>query len=102
MSSLRQVGPGSHKEGLQVEIPRDEAALGLTPKPVTIIPLLSRFLQTPGHVLLIQGAPGSGKTSLALELLHNVESLKLYASTRVSPSKLRQHFPWIDEIIDTM
>jgi KaiC/GvpD/RAD55 family RecA-like ATPase len=67
------------------------------------VKLLSRFLQTPGHVLLVQGPPGSGKTSLGLEILNMVEQThKLYASTRVSPSKLRQDFPWIDEVMDNM
>jgi KaiC/GvpD/RAD55 family RecA-like ATPase len=54
-------------------------------------------------VLLVQGSPGSGKTSLALEVLSKMgQTHKLYASTRVSPQKLRQHFPWIDEVIDNM
>src|SRR2546428_1304594 len=73
------------------------------PKIVDIVRLLSKFLQTPGHVLLVQGSPGSGKTSLALEILSTMgQTHKLYASTRVSPVKLRQHFPWLDEVIDNM
>jgi KaiC/GvpD/RAD55 family RecA-like ATPase len=73
------------------------------PKAVDAVRLLSKFLQTPGHVLLVQGSPGSGKTSLALEILSTMEKThKLYASTRVSPVKLRKHFPWLDEVIDNM
>src|SRR5437867_11209152 len=64
---------------------------------------LLEFLEIPGNVLLIQGAPGTGKTSLALELLNAMrDSHRVYASTRVSPTKLRMEFPWIDEVIDSM
>jgi KaiC/GvpD/RAD55 family RecA-like ATPase len=65
--------------------------------------LLLKFLETPGNVLLIQGDPGTGKTTLALEILYAIrDSHKVYASTRVSPVKLRTQFPWIDEVIDSM
>ena len=65
--------------------------------------LLLEFLEIPGNVLLIQGAPGTGKTSLALEILSAMgDSHRVYASTRVSPIKLRVQFPWIDEVIDSM
>lgn len=65
--------------------------------------LILNFLDVPGHVLLIEGAPGTGKTSLALEILNEMENTrKVYASSRVSPAKLRQDIPWIDEVIDSM
>ena len=65
--------------------------------------LLLEFLKIPGNVLLIQGAPGTGKTTLALEILNAIgDSHRVYASSRVSPAKLRIQFPWVDEIIDSM
>jgi KaiC/GvpD/RAD55 family RecA-like ATPase len=65
--------------------------------------LFLEFLDIPGNVLLIQGAPGTGKTTLALEISHALgESHKVYASSRVSPVKLRVQFPWIDEVLDSM
>ncbi len=65
--------------------------------------LLLRFVSMPGHVLQVQGSPGAGKTTLALEILSRMENThKIYVSSRVSPTKLRQHFPWIDEVIDSM
>src|SRR5213595_289800 len=68
-----------------------------------IFDLILKFLQTPGQVLLVQGPPGSRKTTFALEILNSLEEThKIYASSRVAPARLRQHFPWIDEVIDTM
>ncbi len=86
------------EEALPVESWVNQAEAG--PDMLTMI--LS-FLQVPGHVLLIQGAPGTGKTTLALEILRRLlDRHKVYASSRTSPTKLRQHFPWLDEVMDTM
>src|SRR5207245_7611852 len=65
-----------------------------------------------GNVLLIQSAPGTGKTTLALELLnemkgtrigpHTISANKVYVSSRVSSSKLHRHFPGVHEVLDSM
>jgi len=73
------------------------------PKLRYMMSLILNFLDVPGHVLLIEGAPGTGKTSLALEILNQMENThKVYASSRVSPARLRQDIPWIDEVVDSM
>ena len=74
--------------------------------------LVSKFLESPGNVLLVQGSPGTGKTTLALELLrkmkgtrigpHTISPTKVYVSSRASPIRLRRHFPGIHEVIDSM
>jgi KaiC/GvpD/RAD55 family RecA-like ATPase len=65
--------------------------------------MILHFLQAPGNVLLIQGSPGTGKTTLALEILRNSPvARKVYCSSRTSPTKLRQHFPFVDEVLDSM
>src|SRR6266699_1958786 len=77
-----------------------------------ILNLISNFLESAGNVLLIQGPPGTGKTTLALEILRRIEGPRignrklppnrLYISSRVSPHRLRKHFPWINEVVDPM
>src|SRR3989454_58115 len=87
-----------HEEPVELASPQQDSRLG----PV-MFDLILKFLQTPGQVLLVQGPPGSGKTTFALEILNALEEThKIYASSRVAPARLRQHFPWIDEVIDTM
>lgn len=58
------------------------------------------LLDGQGVFLLIKGDAGSGKTSLALELLkHYRDRNGIYLSTRVSPQKLYKHFPWVKEAV---
>ncbi len=73
------------------------------PRDLTQFDLVVKFLQNAGQVLMVQGPPGSGKTTFALEVLSAMKGChRLYASSRVSPARLRLHFPWIDEVIDSM
>src|SRR2546430_17426794 len=75
-----------------------------------ILSHISNFLESAGNVLLIQGPPGAGKTTLALELLQRVQATRMgstmvpparfYVPSRVPPNKLRKHFPWIHEMHD--
>ena len=79
--------------------------------PSNLLGLLMRFLELTGNVLLIQGPPGTGKTTLSFELLRRMEGPqigqrtvppnRLYVSSRISPVKLRKHFPWINEVVDS-
>src|SRR5437870_12553183 len=58
--------------------------------------LILKFRQTPGEVLLVQGPPGSGETTFALEILNSLEETHMiYASSRVGPARLRLQFPCI-------
>lgn len=61
---------------------------------------LYEYLKRKGHVL-IKGDAGTGKTTLALELLRmlGVGGKGVYLSTRVSPSELYAQFPWLEEIV---
>jgi len=54
-----------------------------------------------GQTLLIKGMPGTGKTTLALEIMNSVCSKMngMYVSTRVSPRRVYSMFSWIGEII---
>ena len=54
-----------------------------------------------GQTLLIKGMPGTGKTTLALEIMSSVCEREngMYISTRVSPGRVHAMFPWIGDII---
>ncbi len=58
--------------------------------------ILEAFSQDLGYSLLIKGAAGTGKTTMALEILSIFEP-SIYLSTRVAPSSLFQQFPWLKE-----
>jgi len=64
--------------------------------PEEILSLLDKH----GVSFLIKGKAGTGKTTLALELLgHYSDRSGVYLSTRVSPRKLYRHFPWVKEAV---
>ena len=54
-----------------------------------------------GQTLLVKGMPGTGKTTLALEIMNTVchKMNGMYISTRVNPLRVYGMFPWINEII---
>lgn len=59
------------------------------------------FFTTGGRSLLIRGDPGTGKTSLVLQLLdyHSKNGFKsVYQSTRLSAKTLKEHQPWVDVV----
>src|SRR6266851_2274534 len=102
-SSREENEPGHVSRQVTMESTGPTARASEQPKLRYLMNLILNFLDVPGQVLLIEGAPGTGKTSLALEILNQMENAhKVYASSRVSPARLRQHFPWIDEVIDSM
>jgi hypothetical protein len=56
---------------------------------------LTHFLRT-GRTLLIKGDAGTGKTTLALEILQSLEPIDcVYFSTRTPPSILYEYYPWL-------
>ena len=103
---LEEVSPS-----LELEVPRAHAKSEHA-KDAGILDLLLKFLESTGNALLIRGHPGVGKTTLAFELLRNIEGSRigehaippsrLYVSSRISPTRLRKHFPWINEVVDSM
>ena len=71
-----------------------EGYRGRTPKE-----LLDFFRSPGGHSLLIKGDAGTGKTTLALQLIEELaeEMPDYYMSTRVSDEALYRQFPWLEE-----
>ena len=61
--------------------------------------LLNFFRASGGHSLLIKGDAGTGKTTLALQLIEELsgEQPDYYLSTRVSDEALYRQFPWLEE-----
>jgi KaiC/GvpD/RAD55 family RecA-like ATPase len=53
-----------------------------------------------GYSLAIKGLPGTGKSSLALELVVNLPN-SFFISTRIGPEVIIQDFPWILEELDS-
>jgi KaiC/GvpD/RAD55 family RecA-like ATPase len=57
-----------------------------------------RFLSSPGgHSLILRGMAGTGKTTLALQLIEELAAVQqsYYMSTRVSDQSLFNQFPWL-------
>lgn len=63
-------------------------------------PELLRFLEgSGGHSLVIKGEAGTGKTTLALQLIETMagKQNQYYLSSRVSDESLYRQFPWLKE-----
>lgn len=61
---------------------------------------LQRFVKEESFLLLIKGAAGTGKTSLALTILNTlgIRDNCLYISTRASPDQIIKHYPWLKKL----
>ncbi len=62
--------------------------------------ILLDFLKSPGgHSLVLKGEAGTGKTTLALQMIEEMGDIQseYYLSTRVSDEALYQQFPWVEE-----
>src|SRR5512137_565991 len=59
------------------------------------------FTVESGQTLLIKGLPGTGKTTLALEIMNSLceDRNGMYISTRIDPRRLYATNPWVKEII---
>jgi KaiC/GvpD/RAD55 family RecA-like ATPase len=59
-------------------------------------PELADFLSTPGpQTLTVRGAPGVGKTTLALTALAGFGGRRAFVTTRVSSDAMLAQFPWL-------
>ncbi len=61
--------------------------------------MLTFFAKPGGHSLIIRGEAGTGKTTLALQLIEELSQYNNshYLSTRVSDLLLLVQFPWLGE-----
>ena len=63
---------------------------------------LKEALRIGGYSLIIKGLAGTGKTTLALELISSLEQENMtgiYFTARVAPAQLVSHYPWALKVI---
>jgi KaiC/GvpD/RAD55 family RecA-like ATPase len=65
---------------------------------------LMEFLKRDTYSLLIKGYAGTGKTTLALSILRTlgIKENFQYISTRISPGKLFEYYPWLGKFFGYM
>ena len=69
------------------------------PPPALDFDGLAKFLNTKGSSLLVKGYPGTGKTTLALQLITQLGGGNgVYISSRVSEEKISRQIPWLGRI----
>jgi len=56
---------------------------------------LAEFLEYESYSLHIKGLAGTGKTTLALELMKGFEEKGVFLTTRIPPEKFLRFFPWL-------
>jgi KaiC/GvpD/RAD55 family RecA-like ATPase len=66
-----------------------------------VLEFIIKFLMEPRNTLFIKGLPGTGKTTLALEVLRRLKGKRhgFYLSSRVSYQSLKQQYPWVTEVL---
>jgi KaiC/GvpD/RAD55 family RecA-like ATPase len=59
------------------------------------------FRAEKGQTLLIKGLPGTGKTTLALEIMNSLceKGNGMYVSMRIDPQRLYATHPWIKDVL---
>ena len=78
-----------------------ENEVGSAPSLEVASTYLLDFFAAGGRSVLVRGDPGTGKTSLVLQLLdyHSKNGFKsVYMSTRLSAKTLKSHQPWVDVV----
>ncbi len=73
---------------------KKEAGTATFPKEIV------KFLSSPGgHSLILRGMAGTGKTTLALQIIEELAAVQqsYYMSTRISDQSLFSQFPWLLE-----
>ncbi|MDE1819836.1 MAG: hypothetical protein KGI98_03155 [Euryarchaeota archaeon] len=85
MSGVLSPTAPTHAEPLTVS----ESSDGVPPE------LLAFLTEGGGRSLSIRGRPGTGKTSLALEMLARVPGRRFFLSTRVDQMRLFKQFPFL-------
>ncbi|MBU4031582.1 MAG: AAA family ATPase [Candidatus Thermoplasmatota archaeon] len=77
---------------------KEDTVTGIIDKKGRIPNDLKAFFNSGGRSLILKGAPGTGKTTLALEILDNFsqECETCFISARIDEQALKRHLRWVD------